>query len=274
VDQAAVISLLLLSASYVLPLDNCSDQSPCYVTAYFDTAGGEGAVRDYACGPHSYDNHRGTDFGVGSFPQMDLGRGVVAAADGMIEQVHDGEEDRCTSGRCPGGGGYGNHVRIAHPDGRLSIYAHLRKDSVRVEVGQAVSCGEVIGEVGSSGYSTGPHLHFEVRNEASRDDPFGGECGGPLSSWVEQGTYRELPSSVCLNAAPPDAGLRPDVAEPNDAGAPDGSALDAAAPPSDAGGPSDPGAGCSCSGGATDGLPLTLGLLAALGAAVRRRPLY
>ncbi len=63
------------------------------------------------------------------------------------------------------GGGYGNHVKIRHSDGYISIYAHLKRGSVRVSNGQSVSGGStVLGSEGSSGFSTGPHLHFEIRN--------------------------------------------------------------------------------------------------------------
>jgi len=251
-----MITAVLLSLSYVLPLDHCSDQSPCYLTAYFNTAIYADSLRDYSCGAHTYSDHRGTDFGIGSFPQMDLGRAVVAAADGVVEQVHDGEDDRCTSGRCPGGGGYGNHVRIAHRDGRLSIYAHLRKDSLRVGVGEAVRCGDPIGEVGSSGYSTGPHLHFEVRNGGQRHDPFSGECGARESAWNDQGTYRQLPAAICPERPTFDAGMGADAGRANDAGTPDASASDGA-PTADAGlptnGQGDAG-GCGCSGGAWPGV--------------------
>lgn len=61
-------------------------------------------------------------------------------------------------------GGYGLHVRIRHADGTVTIYAHL--SAVHVAAGQAVADGEVIGESGNTGNSTGPHLHFEVRTPA------------------------------------------------------------------------------------------------------------
>jgi len=57
--------------------------------------------------------------------------------------------------------GYGNVVIIQHNNTHSSVYAHQRAYFVREE--QAVELGEVIGEVGSTGWSTGPHLHFEIR---------------------------------------------------------------------------------------------------------------
>lgn len=139
-----------------------------YPTAYYDHAG-----RDWACGGIRYSGHRGTDYGGGSFAGMDAGRDIVAAAEGTVTVVHDGEFDRCTSGACSGGGGYGNYVRIRHADGKDTIYAHLKRWSIRVRRGDRVRCGQVLGQMGSSGWSTGPHLHFEVRHDGRALDPLG-----------------------------------------------------------------------------------------------------
>ncbi|WP_460459223.1 M23 family metallopeptidase [Angustibacter peucedani] len=56
--------------------------------------------------------------------------------------------------------GYGNKVEIRHWDGTVSWYAHM--NSIAVTVGQAVTPGQMIGEVGNTGHSTGPHLHLEI----------------------------------------------------------------------------------------------------------------
>ncbi len=63
------------------------------------------------------------------------------------------------------GGAYGNEVVIRHADGKYSQYGHLSQLSV--SVGQAVSAGQQIGLSGSTGNSTGPHLHFEIRTGPS-----------------------------------------------------------------------------------------------------------
>lgn len=66
-------------------------------------------------------------------------------------------------------GGYGNCIMIDHGNGYVTLYGHL--SSISVSQGQSVSQGDVIGAVGSTGNSTGPHLHFEVLKDGSRIDP-------------------------------------------------------------------------------------------------------
>ena len=66
-------------------------------------------------------------------------------------------------------GGYGNCVMISHGDGRVTLYGHM--SSIAVSYGQAVTQGQVIGYVGSTGLSTGPHLHFETHVNGATTDP-------------------------------------------------------------------------------------------------------
>ncbi|MBR3025988.1 MAG: M23 family metallopeptidase, partial [Oscillospiraceae bacterium] len=71
---------------------------------------------------------------------------------------------------CSCGGGYGNYIIIAHDDAvHSTVYAHLQ--AVFVSTGQRVSKGQLIGLVGTTGSSTGPHLHFEVRTNNVKVDP-------------------------------------------------------------------------------------------------------
>ncbi len=207
---AAAATVLVVGAgpasaqNYARPIVAPASGTVPYVTAYRDDDSGA-AMQDFTCGTHTYNGHGGTDIGIGGFEVMDAGsRDVVAGADGTVGAVQDGCADRCTTGTCACGGGFGNHVRIDHADGKKTYYGHLKINSLRVQTGQRITCGTVLGQVGSSGNSTGPHLHFEVRhpNEAS-DDPFGGDCGGPTSYWISQGAYRSLPSATCPGTTTP-----------------------------------------------------------------------
>lgn len=88
-------------------------------------------------------NHKGLDIA------NNLGEDVMASFEGKV--ISAGYNN----------GGYGNLVIIQHSDDMKTYYAHL--NDIYVSEGQQVKKGEVIGEVGSTGYSTGPHLHFELR---------------------------------------------------------------------------------------------------------------
>jgi len=96
--------------------------------------------------------HTGLDFGAPS------GSPIYAAESGVV--VSAGTR-----------GGYGNATVIDHGGGVATLYAHQSRLGVRA--GQRVGRGEVIGAVGSTGYSTGPHLHFEVRINGAPVDPMG-----------------------------------------------------------------------------------------------------
>jgi murein DD-endopeptidase MepM/ murein hydrolase activator NlpD len=63
----------------------------------------------------------------------------------------------------------GNMVVLSHEAGYETIYGHLSKIEVRLK--QEIRSGMIIGRVGSTGYSTGPHLHFEIRRQGSSRDP-------------------------------------------------------------------------------------------------------
>ena len=66
-------------------------------------------------------------------------------------------------------GGYGNYIIIDHGNGNMTLYAHMSQMSA--STGQTVKQGQTIGFVGSTGMSTGPHLHFEVYVGGTRVDP-------------------------------------------------------------------------------------------------------
>ncbi|MBF0313309.1 MAG: M23 family metallopeptidase [Oligoflexia bacterium] len=97
-------------------------------------------------------NHAGIDVAA------PMGDDIVAVADGVVS----------FSGSDPGG--YGEVLMINHGDGTITVYGHLLKK--RVSQGDRVNRGDAIALVGNSGRSTGPHLHFEVRQEGKSVDPF------------------------------------------------------------------------------------------------------
>lgn len=101
-------------------------------------------------------NHGAVDIGCST------GDTVVAAYKGTVVSSYSG----CThnwgkSGSCGCGGGYGNYVMIDHGNGKMTIYAHLTYPAV--STGDVVETGQTIGFAGSTGESTGTHLHFECR---------------------------------------------------------------------------------------------------------------
>lgn len=154
--------------------------------------------------PHCYDQHDGSDFMLdGSFATMDAGSTpVVAAMDGVVVETHDGEYDRCHAYAggisCDGHPVVGNHVKLRHADGSETWYWHLAKGSVVVAVGDEVACGQELGLVGSSGYSSAPHLHFEVHDATGATvDPYAGPYSQPESWWAEQGVDDALPGPGC-----------------------------------------------------------------------------
>jgi murein DD-endopeptidase MepM/ murein hydrolase activator NlpD len=101
--------------------------------------------------------HAGIDIGKNDGEPI-LGAGIVAAGDGTV--ISAGYR-----------GGYGNTVMIDHGNGVVSLYAHQKSGGITVSVGQQVKKGDRIGTVGSTGYSTGPHLHFEVRVNGTPVNP-------------------------------------------------------------------------------------------------------
>lgn len=102
-------------------------------------------------------DHHGVDFVPGA------GSPIQAIADGVVREVH------------AGGGAYGVFIVIDHEingEKISSMYAHMQWGSPAVAAGQAVTVGQYIGDVGSTGASTGPHLHLEIHIDEKPVDPF------------------------------------------------------------------------------------------------------
>jgi|GEM_PF-2095472 len=144
-------------------------------------------IKDYNCGDKTYDGHKGTDFALRSFRQMDSGVFVLSADAGKVISVVDSFFDR---NKDPLSSNSGNMIAIQHSGGYYTYYAHLMKNSALVKTDDIVVKGQKIAKVASSGKSSDPHLHFEVwYNSVTYVDPFKGSCGNPSSMWTNQPVY-------------------------------------------------------------------------------------
>ncbi|KOR31087.1 hypothetical protein TI04_02635 [Achromatium sp. WMS2] len=143
-------------------------------------------VLDWQCGKASYNGHDAHDVGLGylwPWESMDIGWPIFAALDGVVADAHDGEDDRNTS--CTG---QSNYVILEHGN-QHTWYFHLKKSSISVIIGQHVKAGQQIGLVGSSGCSSGPHLHWRTDNDGTPYESFSGPCRSGDSGWKQQPSY-------------------------------------------------------------------------------------
>ena len=154
---------------------------------------------DWNCGMRTYDtdgfDHNGTDFNSAHYPWLTMANdGLVVVAARMAEIVdrHDGEPDQ----QCffdPNANP--NLIVLEHDDGSITIYAHMKAGSVTPrKVGDRVEQGDYLGVVGSSGLSTGPHLHLGVQDISNNAfDPYAGVCNSLNgdSLWADQESYLE-----------------------------------------------------------------------------------
>ena len=174
-------------------LDDCSYY---IVSAHVDHNATSGTFTDYTCGTKTYDGHRGTDIAIFPFPFYKLDHDeveVIAAAPGTIIDKVDGNFDK----NCGSNNLQANYLVIQHADGSRVLYFHMKKNSLTAKtIGQSVVEGEYLGVVGSSGNSSGPHLHFEVWSGSTVStyiDPYAGTCNllNNTSWWVDQKPYTE-----------------------------------------------------------------------------------
>ncbi len=133
----------------------------------------------------NYDGHNGYDFTISYQPVLAAGSGTVSFA-GWTDS------------------GYGNMVLIDHGNGYSTLYGHLSE--LKVKKGEKVAAGEEIGISGSTGRSSGPHLHFSVFHNCQVTDPYGwtGRGKDPLQTFdSEQSQYLWLPGHDPLVVNPP-----------------------------------------------------------------------
>lgn len=166
---------------------------PTTISSYF------GKRKDPYSGKES--NHSGVDIAAndGSVGTIN----IISAKEGTVIYPAKGDPTNCQSSTLEDscGGGYGNYVMIEHSDGKITLYAHMAEGSITVTAGNPVMQGQVIGKMGSSGRSTGSHLHFEVRvngntvdglNYVSEENP------RPITYFEEVVEGTDNKNTVCL----------------------------------------------------------------------------
>ena len=168
----------------------CEPGRTCYLQNYVDVDSSQSS-RDYKCGTLTYDGHNGTDFRLPSLASQKAGVDVLASASGRVLRVRDGVQDNAfgKSARdavrdveC------GNGVVIEHPEQWETQYCHMANASLAVKPGEQVKAGQPLGQVGLSGLTEYPHLHFTVRHKGTIVDPFAygaaaGACGSGKPLW-------------------------------------------------------------------------------------------
>jgi Peptidase family M23 len=179
IRKAALLSLLLTAPATAqeirlgLPVA-CEIGHTCFIQHYVDRDPSP-AAKDYQCGTVTYDGHDGVDFRVPTKAAMRAGVDVVAAAAGKVLRTRDGVEDVSITGRgrasventeC------GNGALVDHGSGWQTQYCHMAKGSIRVRSGDVLKAGDKIGQIGLSGMTEFPHLHFTVRKDGKVIDPF------------------------------------------------------------------------------------------------------
>lgn len=154
---------------------------------YVDMGPDDDKKTDPACLNRTYDGHKGTDFMILDEKSMEKGVNVITPLAGTVTRIRDGEPDQWSTDEqlkeiknqrkeC------GNAILVDHGDDLQTIYCHLKNGSVQVKPNQEVGQGDVLAQVGLSGLTQFPHLHFGIIKENQIIDPFTGqnntqECG-------------------------------------------------------------------------------------------------
>ncbi|MCB9420686.1 MAG: peptidoglycan DD-metalloendopeptidase family protein [Ardenticatenaceae bacterium] len=215
--QLAVDGLLMtdettaVSLSWPLSASNGLDDYGYHgISGFVDHDSRYGYLLDYACGDRTYDvvgyNHKGTDFFTWPFAWNKMDNDevvVVVAAPGTIIGKRDGNYDRS----CAMNNGDWNAVYVRHNDGSIAWYGHLKNGSLTSKsIGDTVITGEVLGVVGSSGSSTGPHLHLELYTNATFTtlvDPYSDNCNTSSSWWQAQRPYDDSAVNKVMTGSAP-----------------------------------------------------------------------
>ncbi len=151
---------------------------------------------DFRCGPLTKNNNLGTEFIIKDMQQMMEGVDVIAPISGQVTAKQDGHEDTLSLGS----DSCGNMITIAN-EHLIVTFCHLKNTSVRLSKGDKVNAGEVVGQVGSSGYVDHPKLFMKLEMIADDDgkvrdlDPFYGrqlDCGLPPESLWDKGDFMDF----------------------------------------------------------------------------------
>ncbi len=128
-------------------------------------------VVSQAFGPTSFSMEPPVNYRGVFYPHFHTGLDIAAPLGSLVGAAAPGTVLLATSSRNSNGNlvGYGNYVVIQHSNGFLTLYGHLER--LLVTPGQQVAQGQVIGLCGSTGWSTGPHVHFEIRINGEYVDP-------------------------------------------------------------------------------------------------------
>lgn len=163
-------------------------------------------------GPRWNSNHKGLDLSAS------MGTEIMASNNGVVVEIFNecpnnfGKEvgtylfNNCC-GRC---GNYGNHILIDHQDGVKTMYAHCTSIVDGLKVGDTVDKGQLIGTVGTTGQSTGAHLHFEYRIQNVAVDPnpymheFSGSASYKTKGSIESTTHGEVKTEYDVAVNPMD----------------------------------------------------------------------
>ena len=157
----------------------CEYGTTCWPVSYPDSDPALSVAKDFTCGPLASDGNDGTDFGIRDLVAMETGIVVVAAADGKVLRKRDGAGDTMPTHEdiqklLSEKKGCGNGLAIEHTDGWQTLYCNIKNGSFRVEEGQQVKAGDILGHVGHSGAAEYPRLHFTLVKEGQIFDPFTG----------------------------------------------------------------------------------------------------
>ncbi|HEX8409412.1 MAG TPA: peptidoglycan DD-metalloendopeptidase family protein [Thermoanaerobaculia bacterium] len=179
----------LYDVKYCTPLKSMNPSS--YVSHSSGSGGCNDGTNKYDCKPNTTSKdparplHKGTDL------RAALGTNIYAAAKGTVSVVKTGcgSTTACQSTKETCNGSAGNYVWIKHSNGAISKYMHMQK--AKMKGSESVTPSTIIGYVGSTGHSSGCHLHFQVDFKDAWRDPYYGKCSCTTESlWTTSGCSR------------------------------------------------------------------------------------